>query len=98
MRASSRASAVDSRRFSSKVKRGAPARRSRPVFVAIGMGANVGDTRRALRVAAQSLFPFLRNPKISPLYRTSPVGEPSDQPDYLNAVITGRTTHSALAL
>ena len=31
------------------------------VFVAIGMGANVGDTRRAFRVAAQSLFPFLRN-------------------------------------
>ncbi len=29
---------------------------------------------------------------MSPLYRTSPVGGPSDQPDYLNAVITGRTS------
>ncbi|MFI5119254.1 MAG: 2-amino-4-hydroxy-6-hydroxymethyldihydropteridine diphosphokinase [Thermoanaerobaculia bacterium] len=72
--------------------------RARPVFVAIGMGANVGKPRAAFRIAAQSLFPFLRNPKISLLYRTSPVGGPSDQPDYLNAVIVGRTSLTAEAL
>jgi 2-amino-4-hydroxy-6-hydroxymethyldihydropteridine diphosphokinase len=72
--------------------------RSRPVFVAIGFGANVGNPRRTFRLVAQELFPFLRNPKMSPLYRTSPVGGPSDQPDYLNAVITGRTSLRAETL
>ncbi len=72
--------------------------RPRPVFVAIGMGANIGSPRRAFRHAAQTLFPFLRNPKISPIYRTSPVGGPSDQPDYLNAVIAGTTSLPANAL
>ncbi|MGZ6988863.1 MAG: 2-amino-4-hydroxy-6-hydroxymethyldihydropteridine diphosphokinase, partial [Thermoanaerobaculia bacterium] len=72
--------------------------RARPVFVAIGMGANLGDPRRALRHAAQTLFPLLRNPKMSPLYRTSPVGGPPDQPDFLNAVITGQTSLTAPAL
>ena len=72
--------------------------RSRPVFVAIGMGGNVGNTRRAFRFAAQRIFPFLRDPKISPLYRTSPVGGPSDQPDFLNAVMSGRTSLPAETL
>ncbi|HSB62547.1 MAG TPA: 2-amino-4-hydroxy-6-hydroxymethyldihydropteridine diphosphokinase [Thermoanaerobaculia bacterium] len=71
--------------------------RARPVFVAIGMGANVGDPRRAFRNALRSLSPFLRNPKSSPVYRTSPVGGPP-QPDFLNAVIVGTTSLSALAL
>jgi 2-amino-4-hydroxy-6-hydroxymethyldihydropteridine diphosphokinase len=61
------------------------------------MGANVGNPRRAFHRAAQSLFPFLRNPKVSPLYRTSPVGCPP-QSDFLNAVITGRTLLPAPAL
>jgi 2-amino-4-hydroxy-6-hydroxymethyldihydropteridine diphosphokinase len=71
--------------------------RPRSVFVAIGMGANVGNPRRAFHRAAQSLFRFLGDPKISPLYRTSPVGGPP-QPDFLNAVITGRTSLPAPAL
>jgi 2-amino-4-hydroxy-6-hydroxymethyldihydropteridine diphosphokinase len=71
--------------------------RFRPVFVAIGMGANVGDPRRAFRLFAQRIFPLLRNPKFSPLYRTSPVGGPR-QPDFLNSVITGRTSLGAHAL
>ena len=61
------------------------------------MGGNAGNPRRAFRVARQRLFPLLRNPKMSPIYRTSPVGGPP-QPDFLNAVITGRTSHSAPAL
>ncbi len=79
-----------------KVKRALA--RPRPVFVAIGVGGNVGNTRRAFRNALRSLSPFLRNPKISLLYGTSPVGGPSDQPDYLNAVIVGTTSLSAQAL
>ena len=71
--------------------------RPRHVFVAFGMGGNVGNTRRAFRLAAQSLFTLLRNPRMSPLYRTSPVGGPP-QPDFLNAVITGRTSLTAQAL
>src|SRR5271169_3381033 len=72
--------------------------RSRPVFVAIGMGGNVGDPRRAFRLTLQTLHPLLRNPKISPLYLTSPVGGPFDQPDYLNAVVVGTTSLAAHAL
>lgn len=71
--------------------------RPRPVFVAIGMGANVGNPRRAFRCAAQTLFPLLRNPKMSPIYRTSPVGGPP-QPNFLNAVIVGTTLLPANAL
>ena len=78
-----------------KVKRGAS--RRRPVFVAIGMGCNVGNPRRAFRVALQRLFPFLRDPKMSPLYRTSPVDGPP-QPDFLNAVVVGTTSLTAHAL
>jgi 2-amino-4-hydroxy-6-hydroxymethyldihydropteridine diphosphokinase len=62
------------------------------------MGANVGNPRRTFRQVAQTLFLLLRNPKISPVYRTSPVGGPPDQPDFLNAVITGRTSLTAHAL
>jgi 2-amino-4-hydroxy-6-hydroxymethyldihydropteridine diphosphokinase len=61
------------------------------------MGANAGDPRRAFRLFAQRIFLLLRNPRISPLYRTSPVGGPR-QPDFLNAVITGRTSLTAQAL
>ena len=71
--------------------------RARPVFVAIGMGANIGDPRRAFRNALRSLSPLLRNPKLSPVYRTSPVGG-RPQPDFLNAVITGRSSLPAPAL
>jgi 2-amino-4-hydroxy-6-hydroxymethyldihydropteridine diphosphokinase len=70
----------------------------RPIFVAIGLGANIGNPRRAFRLALRSLSPFLRNPKVSPLYRTSPVGGPSRQPDYLNAVVVGRTSLTAQGL
>ncbi|MFI5198302.1 MAG: 2-amino-4-hydroxy-6-hydroxymethyldihydropteridine diphosphokinase [Thermoanaerobaculia bacterium] len=94
-RATSRASAGRLGDFSSKVKRGTSPRR--PVFVAIGMGGNLENPRRAFRLAAQALYPFLRNPRTSPIYRTSPVGGPP-QPDFLNAVLVGTTPLSADAL
>ena len=40
----------------------------------------------------------LTDVRSSPFYETSPVGGPHDQPDYLNAVIVGRTSLSARAL
>ena len=65
--------------------------------MAIGMGGNEGNLRRAFRLARQRLFPLLRNPKMSPIYRTSPVGGPP-QPDFLNAVVVGTTSLTAHAL
>lgn len=54
----------------------------------IGLGSNVGDSRRTLSNAAQALaaLPGARVRAISPLYWTRPVGE-VDQPDFLNAVV-----------
>ena len=54
----------------------------------IGLGANVGDARRALTeaVAALAALPGARLRGVSRLYRTEPVGV-EDQPDFLNAVV-----------
>ncbi|MGZ5425699.1 MAG: 2-amino-4-hydroxy-6-hydroxymethyldihydropteridine diphosphokinase [Thermoanaerobaculia bacterium] len=78
-----------------KVKRGASPRRL--VWVAIGLGANLGNVRRAILTAARALSRVLRAPRLSHLYRTSPVGGPA-QPDFLNAALVGKTTLSAEAL
>ncbi|MGZ6970180.1 MAG: 2-amino-4-hydroxy-6-hydroxymethyldihydropteridine diphosphokinase, partial [Thermoanaerobaculia bacterium] len=61
------------------------------------MGGNTGRPRRTFRLALQRILPLLRNPKVSALYRTSPVGGPP-QPDFLNAVVVGTTLLSAHAL
>jgi 2-amino-4-hydroxy-6-hydroxymethyldihydropteridine diphosphokinase len=54
----------------------------------IGLGANVGDSRRTLvdAVAALRAVPGARVRGVSRLYRTKPVGV-TDQPDFLNAVV-----------
>jgi len=57
----------------------------------------MGSPTQAIRLAARTLGPFLRNPKMSPIYRTSPVGGPP-QPDFLNAVLVGKTSLTAHAL
>jgi 2-amino-4-hydroxy-6-hydroxymethyldihydropteridine diphosphokinase len=62
------------------------------------MGGNEGNPGRAFRLAAQQLTPFLRNPRMSPVYRTSPVSGPPGQRDYLNAVLVGTTSLTAPAL
>jgi 2-amino-4-hydroxy-6-hydroxymethyldihydropteridine diphosphokinase len=58
-----------------------------PVRVFIGLGSNVGDSRRTLTeaVAALGALPGARLRGVSRLYRTTPVGV-TDQPDFLNAV------------
>lgn len=55
---------------------------------ALGLGANLGDARAALRAAIQGLVahPGIRVDAVSGLWRTAAVGGP-EQPDYLNAVV-----------
>ncbi len=57
----------------------------------IGLGANLGDARQALRQAAQQLAGVdgVGELTLSPLYRTAPIE--SSGPDYINAVASLRT-------
>lgn len=74
-------------------------RRVRDVQVVIALGANLGDAERTVRAAARSLRRVrgLLGVRLSPLYRTSPVGGP-DQDDYTNAVVLARTRLSPPSL
>lgn len=58
--------------------------------MAIGLGGNVGSPEAAFAVALAGLAPHVEGLTCSPLYLTAPVGGPT-QPDFLNAVATGRT-------
>lgn len=62
----------------------------RPARVVLALGANVGDARATLRSAIEELarVPGLEITGVSPLARTAPVGG-VEQPDFLNAVVTG---------
>ncbi len=62
--------------------------------VLLGLGANLGDALAHLRFAAEALADVLSDVRASAVYRTPPVG-PQPQPDYLNAVMRGRTRRSA---
>ncbi|MBK9064449.1 MAG: 2-amino-4-hydroxy-6-hydroxymethyldihydropteridine diphosphokinase [Acidobacteria bacterium] len=72
--------------------------RPRPVFVAIGLGSNLGRREDFLRKGVEAVAPHLTRMRVSPFYESSPVPPLPRQPDYLNAVITGRTRLSAPAL
>ncbi len=74
------------------------AARPRSVFVAIGLGSNLGDRREILQKATRALAALLEGARSSFLYETSPVGGPPGQADYLNAVVVGRSRFSAQAL
>ena len=64
----------------------------------IGLGANLGDARAALRVAVRALaaLPGTRVLRVSSLYRSAPVD--AGGPDYLNAVAELDTTLAPLEL
>ncbi|KAE8763856.1 2-amino-4-hydroxy-6-hydroxymethyldihydropteridine diphosphokinase [Georgenia thermotolerans] len=68
----------------------------------LALGANLGDPLATLRAAADALeqAPGLEAVRVSPLARTAPVLAPGQaaQPDYLNAVVLGRTTLAPRAL
>ncbi len=59
----------------------------RRVRAYVGLGANVGSSRRTLTSAVPALdgLPGVRIAGVSRLYETTPVGV-TDQPDFLNAV------------
>ena len=61
--------------------------------VVLALGANLGDAAATLQsaVSALRLVPGLEVTRVSPMYRTAPVGGPQ-QPDYLNLVILAETT------
>jgi len=60
----------------------------------LSLGSNLGDRRRQLREAVDSLPGVVR---VSPVYETEPVGGPP-QPDYLNLVVEVETDLSPRAL
>lgn len=61
--------------------------------IAIAAGSNLGDAAASIRAAFSALAasPLIRNPKLSPLYRTAPVRVSPEGPDpggeYINAAI-----------
>lgn len=69
------------------------------VDVVLALGSNVGASQETLRRAIWDLAAVdgLELTVISPLARTAAVGGP-EQPDYLNAVVLGRTTLAPRAL
>jgi len=65
----------------------------------LGMGSNLGDSRRLLRDALEAIGD--RVVAVSPLYETEPVGGPPGQPNYLNVVVeldTDQTPRELLGL
>lgn len=67
-------------------------RRERDVPVVIALGANLDEPERTLRAAVRRMRRIrgLRELRLSPLYRSAPVGGPA-QDDYVNGVAVGRT-------
>jgi 2-amino-4-hydroxy-6-hydroxymethyldihydropteridine diphosphokinase len=61
--------------------------------VVLALGSNLGERLANLQGAVEALFgrPGLDFLAVSPVYQTAPVGGP-EQPDYLNAVVTARTS------
>ena len=58
----------------------------------LGLGSNVGDRRAHLRAAAEALPAHgVEVEAASSTYETEPVGEITDQPDFLNACLRVRT-------
>lgn len=75
----------------------AVARASRPV--AIALGSNLGDRRAAIQFAIDRLSRILTSLSFSDIIETDPEGEGlQDQPQYLNAVVSGTTTLDARSL
>ncbi|MDR7865440.1 MAG: 2-amino-4-hydroxy-6-hydroxymethyldihydropteridine diphosphokinase [Sporomusaceae bacterium] len=62
-------------------------------MICLGLGSNLGDREGniAAAVARLAAWPGVTVERVSSLYETAPVGY-TDQPDFLNAVISVRTT------
>lgn len=68
--------------------------------VVLSLGANLGRRAETLHAAVEALAvtPGLDVDAVSPLLETAAVGEVTDQPDFLNAVVLARTTMGPLEL
>jgi dihydroneopterin aldolase/2-amino-4-hydroxy-6-hydroxymethyldihydropteridine diphosphokinase len=66
------------------------------VDVVLALGANLGAAQETLRAAVDMLSHTtgLEVVQVSPLARTTAVGGPDEQPDYLNAIVLARTMFS----
>lgn len=64
----------------------------------VGLGANLGDARAALRqaIGAMAVLPQTRVEAVSSLYRSAPLD--ADGPDYLNAVVCLATSLQPVTL
>jgi 2-amino-4-hydroxy-6-hydroxymethyldihydropteridine diphosphokinase len=58
------------------------------IACAIGLGSNLGDSRRLLDLSIESLqaHPQIQVTRVASYYCTKPIGPP--QPDYLNSALT----------
>jgi 2-amino-4-hydroxy-6-hydroxymethyldihydropteridine diphosphokinase len=67
--------------------------------VVLALGSNLGDRLANLQGGVDALCaePGLEDVAVSPVYETAPVGGPA-QPEYLNAVLTARTSLPARAV
>ncbi|AAU91634.1 2-amino-4-hydroxy-6-hydroxymethyldihydropteridine diphosphokinase [Methylococcus capsulatus] len=65
----------------------------------IGLGGNLGNAAETVRTARRAIgaIPGVRELAFSSLYRSAPMG-PSDQPDYVNAVMAVATSLAPQAL
>src|SRR4051794_29670945 len=65
----------------------------------LGLGSNVGDRRAMLQAAIEDLWAHgVLTLASSSVYETAPVGEVTDQPDFLNACIRAETALEPNAL
>jgi 2-amino-4-hydroxy-6-hydroxymethyldihydropteridine diphosphokinase len=65
--------------------------------VYLALGSNVGDSRRHIETAVRLLGESLQDIRRAPLYRSKAVGY-TDQADFLNTAVVGRTALSPQAL
>lgn len=70
-----------------------------PHFAVIALGSNLANPTEQVRAALAELdaHPHIRLEKVSSLYLTAPVGY-DDQPDFVNAVCTVKTSLDGVAL
>ena len=72
--------------------------RSPGTRVAIALGSNLGDRADHLRWAVEALTAQISDLRVSAFEETAPHQVPDPQPDYLNAVVVGRTRLAPQAL
>lgn len=59
--------------------------------VVISLGANLGDPRRQISLAIDSLREIMKVISVSTLIETEPFGVSDNQPNYINAVLIGES-------